>query len=1051
MRQFYLIIFTYISFGIHAQNISISGSDSLSHLPIQDIEISIKIAGHHAATEILFTFYNPLDRDLEGDFSFPLNEGETVHDYALQIGDHLRKASMVKKAKATEVFESIVRREVDPGILEKTAGNNYRTRIYPIFSKETKQVLIAFDGPLDHLNNRILKYSRQLNLQALSHNLKIKVEVLDKDNSIKKIKTNLDLKFIKNKNKHYAKFSIEKSKINFDEIEILLENKIKKSTTESFVYQSDSKEIESAFYASILLEPIDSKKADFNKLAVIIDQSYSQINLDKDRLKTLLKSYSERLNIGVIELYGFNIEAKHLGSFKRSNLKRLNKKIDSIIFDGGSKLSALSKLEIDADEILLISDGMFNFDIEKIRFNQPLNILISGSNVNYDLLEDYAKTTKGKSLHLNKLSISKLIDELSYNRIQIFNIQSVNNCVSNLHFNHRNKSLLEVTGLISSDIDQLSFSYGIKNQDERNISFKIYNNENYFGEKIIYRLWAKEELKTLVKSVKENETEIIKLSKASNIVTALTSLIVLEEIEDYKRFNILPPDELLREYYSKLFQDVPVEKTHNSSLKESLISYQKQFKVKPDIKDKLKQKTPTINYSQLSGEKKIITGFVGDTSGEPLIGANVLIKGTTIGAITNFDGIFEIEMPIGANEFVVSYTGFNTQEINIGSYTNSNISISMREDATLVEEVIVVGYRVPRKMYNMAQSKTRVIANEIINIPQKLKGHSAGIDISYISDTLDFLLYKKEINEAKSKKLQLNFLNFVKNTQADSLYKYYLEERNNNKNNPTFYINISKELFTKQKTNLAILVASALLEQKLDHAESLKICAFLLQEMDRHDLAIPILEKVRSSRPFEMQSYRDLSLAYAAIGKPQKAIDMLPECLEFLEYESQQTIILDNELWAIYLKDINGIISRYEHTLTLSEFHKSIYIEPKEEIRITLDWNKNESDLDLYLENDRNESCSYQNKSSDFEANYSFDNTEAYGPEEILVKKLPVGQYEVSIDYYDDDSQDLRSPLICKVTLFRNFGAPNQTSEIKTLLFHEEEGDEILVLKFEQE
>ncbi len=90
-------------------------------------------------------------------------------------------------------------------------------------------------------------------------------------------------------------------------------------------------------------------------------------------------------------------------------------------------------------------------------------------------------------------------------------------------------------------------------------------------------------------------------------------------------------------------------------------------------------------------QKKTITGVVTDDLGEPIIGANVIEKGTTNGIITDINGKFTLEVAPGA-VVQVSYIGYNTQEIKVGN--QSALVIQMVEDTQALSEVVVVGYGV---------------------------------------------------------------------------------------------------------------------------------------------------------------------------------------------------------------------------------------------------------------------------------------------------------------------------------------------------------------------
>ena len=85
-----------------------------------------------------------------------------------------------------------------------------------------------------------------------------------------------------------------------------------------------------------------------------------------------------------------------------------------------------------------------------------------------------------------------------------------------------------------------------------------------------------------------------------------------------------------------------------------------------------------------------ISGTIIDNSGEPLIGASILIKGTTSGTVTDYDGKYELTLEANQDVLVVSYTGYEDQEITVGNRTT--VDITLAESISLIDEVVVVGY-----------------------------------------------------------------------------------------------------------------------------------------------------------------------------------------------------------------------------------------------------------------------------------------------------------------------------------------------------------------------
>src|SRR5690554_3382706 len=101
-----------------------------------------------------------------------------------------------------------------------------------------------------------------------------------------------------------------------------------------------------------------------------------------------------------------------------------------------------------------------------------------------------------------------------------------------------------------------------------------------------------------------------------------------------------------------------------------------------------------LSVSAQTGTTINVRGTITDVAGEPIIGANILIQGTSSGTVTDFDGNFLLQAPAnGALE--VSYIGYQPQTVSINNRTTINIVLD--EDTELLEELVVIGYGSVRK------------------------------------------------------------------------------------------------------------------------------------------------------------------------------------------------------------------------------------------------------------------------------------------------------------------------------------------------------------------
>ena len=129
--------------------------------------------------------------------------------------------------------------------------------------------------------------------------------------------------------------------------------------------------------------------------------------------------------------------------------------------------------------------------------------------------------------------------------------------------------------------------------------------------------------------------------------------------------------------------------------------------------------------------QRTITGTVKEISGEPLIGANVYLKGTTTGTTTDIDGTYTIDVPSESSILVISYIGYNDQEITVGN--QQQIDITLSEGITLAETV-VTALGISRSQKSLTYSAQQVDAEQLRQIPSTsvnnaLSGKIAGVQV----------------------------------------------------------------------------------------------------------------------------------------------------------------------------------------------------------------------------------------------------------------------------------------------------------------------------------
>ncbi|KAA6331363.1 TonB-dependent receptor SusC [termite gut metagenome] len=229
-------------------------------------------------------------------------------------------------------------------------------------------------------------------------------------------------------------------------------------------------------------------------------------------------------------------------------------------------------------------------------------------------------------------------------------------------------------------------------------------------------------------------------AKLSFLLSDISIKQAIAEIEKQSDFVFIWTDNTEHETNKKInlqVDQVTIEQILNNMFANTQLSYRilgKQIVVYLDSipKDVKQLKPSSISLPQQS--KKTITGTVIDSKRETIIGANIIEKGTTNGVISDLNGHFSLQVSSGAT-LVISYIGYNLQEIAVGNKTD--ISIMLSEDSKVLEEVVVVGYGSTLRK-NLTTAIAKVNADDVpkaalSNTNQMLLGRAAGLQATVAS------------------------------------------------------------------------------------------------------------------------------------------------------------------------------------------------------------------------------------------------------------------------------------------------------------------------------
>src|SRR5262245_60840502 len=146
MRRLIPVLALFVAFapGLRGAGLLIPEEKTLPPLAMLDHKVSITVDDQVATTRVEQTFRNHTDRPLEATYLFPVPKGASVNKFTMWVGDKETKGELVEADKARSVYESIVRRTQEPGLLEYLGNNLFRVRVFPVPAKGDQKLALSY-------------------------------------------------------------------------------------------------------------------------------------------------------------------------------------------------------------------------------------------------------------------------------------------------------------------------------------------------------------------------------------------------------------------------------------------------------------------------------------------------------------------------------------------------------------------------------------------------------------------------------------------------------------------------------------------------------------------------------------------------------------------------------------------------------------------------------------------------------------------------------------------------------------------------------------------
>ena len=512
---------------------------------LQKLDVQVEILPAIAQTQLTMRFYNPNARPLEGELVVPLAEGQTITAMALDINGEMRAAVPVPKAQAQQVFEAVERRQVDPALFEQISGNQFRLRVYPIPAQGSRTVSITINQALSMVNGR-MRYQLPLSFgKVASAQVRINSSVATAAGFA--VPTGFQ--------------QINNSAGGFVAQAQLTQHALRNGVNWEFAAPTSSQVLlqqvgtERYFLANIPVADSAYVRTPPQHLAIVWDASLSRQDADLETQLAVLAAYFKAVpnaQVSVQIVRGTDREDVRDFRIVNGDWSALRQQLIGVVYDGASSLVPMRPVS-GADEYWLFSDGIDNLfamppaDLGGV----PLHIFNPQSNANHTRLRALAESHGGVyAPWRDAASAAQVITQLWQEHSHIV---SVDGDVSAVVWPsaRAQQGFISLLGKVNSGVAAPRLQVQLASKDGRQqLSLPLSGRES----SAVAALWASSQIEQWSAYPEQHREDILALGKRFGVVSPQTSLLVLDDVADYVRYDIVPPPSLQAAYQRLLQQ-----------------------------------------------------------------------------------------------------------------------------------------------------------------------------------------------------------------------------------------------------------------------------------------------------------------------------------------------------------------------------------------------------------------------------------------------------------------------------------------------------------------
>jgi len=1034
-------------------------------LIIHQCNINITVKGIIATTSVEFKFYNNNDKEEEGRYNFHLNPGQAVTGLQLMLGDNYREGSIEEKWKARAAYGAIVGKRMDPALLQLIGDNSYSLNIYPIPAKGFRKVKISIEEVLNldsigyHYNLNFLKKDSIGNLNIRS--------TIKGYSYLPVIDSGLLKNFIKdillpiNSTNYTTDISYNNisnpSDINFT-LPVLQKENYKKG-----FMQSNS----GYFFAKLKTDIPDTMNIDIKKLRVYWDCSASMNDSDKPNFIHYLKLVIANYKPSQLTIVPFNQQVIVEKTFSEQEIINDNWQsfIDPMPHYGATQFGTLNFATTD-DLILVFTDGKQTWGRKYPASIQTPVVFITTANY-YDYNGDYDDDFTYNEYHntfdnqipvktydlypryyyyqyafdyINNLATfkTKLIaaeDEYG-NKIDISNRQQV-----------YTKNIF--SGRLKRNSNKLILKYGISNKVaiQQQIDFEATDTITDFNRASV--LIQFEEM------MKNNYWyNTLSFGIDNKILTWQTAFIVLEKVEDYVKYNITPPDDLLKECMDKGFVKHDYKRTFQQLKKADVLEtlklvsteYNNRIMLWSDSTKKIDLNTVAADYLDIQenskketiqhNDKSTVTPSTYKADGSKSMDEVIVVGYSTqqrkdlTASVSIIRSKQLTDIPtIDVGEMLQGRIA-GVEVIKASGEPGASSQITIRGVSSLSsnEPLFVIDGIAQPHSFGSFSPGNNISPYDIDNITVlkdaaacAIYGASAsgGVILITTKTGRGYGYYNYNSHITLTNLDDIDYMQQIKSTTTFHKYETYLVLEAEQILSMGFYTDMALYFYEQGLTQYIDEMLMKAAELSNNDFQSQLIIAFIYEYMKRYDKAITIYQNLKEDYPKSLPLYRNLGWAYYQNKQFDSAISILYKGITSAIYSGNTEAI---RLKDIMLADMNMIIALHP-TVSIDYIPKEIIKPIEADMRVLVE----SPVINLYglsIKQPWKETVNYNNPIGENKQRLQVAYNSSVA--EFTIKNINHKRYSFSLPSNSYSSYS-GIPTIVRIIKIRDFGKPTQS------------------------